>query len=149
MSATDVTPDIAEASRFPPHMPPREKASLAFEIVAAYVTARWWLSRRGLDGAMAAIRERAGRRALPWGEVSYEDQLRLARATVRTISWLPSDSRCLMRSLVVASILERRGVDVKVVIGVKPGFEAHAWVEREDGLPLLATGDDYGRLTEV
>ena len=47
--------------------------------------------------------------------------VRLGRAIGRTLSILPFDSRCLVRSLVLAELLARRGIDSRVVIGVSQG----------------------------
>ena len=74
-----------------------------------------------------------------------------SQAIGRTLRYVPGDSRCLVRSLVLTSLLARRGIDVKFVIGVAPGpeFKAHAWVE-SDGLPLLPSLDDeHERLVEL
>jgi hypothetical protein len=72
------------------------------------------------------------------------DGLRLGRAVVRTLSVLPTDSRCLVRSLVLLRLLVRRQGSGSLVIGVQPtqGRElvAHAWIEL-DGRPLLDPGD--------
>jgi hypothetical protein len=56
-----------------------------------------------------------------------------------------------MRSLVLLSLLARRGGSAQLVIAARPAgeqipFEAHAWVELR-GRPLLApAADDHGRL---
>lgn len=76
---------------------------------------------------------------------------KLGQAVVRTLSVLPTDSRCLMRSLVLTRMLARRGMDVRFVLAVRSGdeFKAHAWVER-GGVPLLAPGDaGFERLLEL
>lgn len=70
---------------------------------------------------------------------------------VRTLTVLPADSRCLMRSLVLTGLLARRGISSSLIIGVRlePEFAAHAWVEY-GGEPLLPPGDpSLGRLTEL
>jgi hypothetical protein len=70
---------------------------------------------------------------------------------VRVLERLPSDSRCLTRSLVVTRVLARRGIGASLVIGVAPApnFAAHAWVEL-DGVPLLpALESTYSRLVEL
>ena len=75
--------------------------------------------------------------------------LRLGRAVVKTLRLLPTDSRCLIRSLVLSRILSRRAIPHTLVIGVRndPEFMAHAWVEHE-GYPVLPAGN-YTRLTEL
>ena len=70
---------------------------------------------------------------------------------VRTLTLLPTDSRCLMRSLVLTQLLARRGIESRFVLGVRSGaeFKAHAWVERND-VPLLPPGDaGFERLLEI
>ena len=78
--------------------------------------------------------------------------LRLGRAVAKTLTKLPADSRCLMQSVVLTAMLERRATPVTLVIGVQqPGetFGAHAWVEL-DGTALLPTGgDQFARLVEL
>ena len=64
---------------------------------------------------------------------------------------VPTDARCLARSLTLTRLLARRGLPGTVVIGVRnePEFAAHAWVELE-GAPLLPDGGaEFTRLTEV
>lgn len=125
------------------------KAALALEIVLAYVQARWLLHRRDVKATLAALRPRTEGgaqdvEAIPAG-------LRLGHATARTLSALPADSRCLMRSLVLSRLLDRRGIPSALVIGVRPGdtFGAHAWVEIA-GRPVLPSGDDaFPRLVEL
>ena len=74
---------------------------------------------------------------------------RLGRAVRRTLALLPTDSRCLIRSLVLTRLLARRSIPNTLVIGVRKTseFEAHAWVEHA-GQPILPAGD-YTRLTEL
>ena len=130
----------------------REKFGLAGEIVVEYGRVRLLLRRSELPVVLAQLRAR--RSPTP----AYADALaakaaaiRLGRAIGRTLPYVPGDSRCLVRSLVLTSLLARRGVDVTFVIGVAPGpdFKAHAWVE-SDGFPLLPTLDDeHERLVEL
>lgn len=75
---------------------------------------------------------------------------RLGRAVYRTLRLVPLDSRCLVQSLTLTSLLANRGIGSTLVIGVKPGeeFGAHAWVELA-GLPLLPAGDSFERLVDL
>jgi hypothetical protein len=69
----------------------------------------------------------------------------------RTLGALPADAQCLTRSLVLTSLLARRGIASSLVIGVKPEpeFEAHAWVE-SNGTPLLPPNEgEFTRLVEI
>jgi transglutaminase superfamily protein len=130
-------------------MRPLDKAALAAEIVAAYVQARWLMRRRDLPTTLAALRPRTT--GAPQAAGGVPAGQRLGRATVRTLSALPTDSRCLMRSLVLSRLLDRRGIASALVIGVKPGesFGAHAWVEIA-GRPVLDPGGyAFPRLVEL
>jgi Transglutaminase-like superfamily len=131
------------------HLSAAAKLRLAGEILATYVRVRWLLHRRELPQVVHELRESA-RRAAPEGiEMPDWNRFRLADAVVRLLRVLPTDSRCLMRSLVLLAMLERRRVCPTLVIGVRtePEFAAHAWVER-DGKQVLADGDgDYTPLT--
>lgn len=134
---------------------PGAKLVLIAEILADYVRARWLLGRRTLPATLTALRAGGPSRSLS-GPAAQLTGVRLGRAVTRTLSTLPTDSRCLVRSLVLTSLLARRGMNSSVVIGVHSEDElrAHAWVEHE-GRPLLptgrtATGDAaYERLVEV
>ena len=128
-------------------IPRLEKLRLVLEILRDYVRVRWLLVRRDLPAVVAELR-----RANP---VETDPRLqaiglRLAHAVRRTLSPLPFDSRCLARSLVLTSVLSRRGIATTLVIGVavEPSFAAHAWVE-SDGVPLLEPLDDENRLLEL
>ncbi|MDQ3569707.1 MAG: lasso peptide biosynthesis B2 protein [Actinomycetota bacterium] len=84
-------------------------------------------------------------------ESAHLSGLRLGRAVSRTLRLLPTDSRCLVRSLVLTALLARRGLSSLLVIGVRsdPEFAAHAWVEHA-GRPLLPPGEEtFQRLLEL
>jgi len=103
------------------------KASLALEIVTAYVRIRYALRRADVRDVVARLR--AGNPTPP--ESLEHGAVRLARAVHRTLAFTPRKSRCLLESLVLTQLLARRGIAASVVIGVQPGgeFAAHAWVE--------------------
>jgi hypothetical protein len=119
----------------PEALTPGAKLALAGEIVLAYAQVRRLLRSAGLRETLAALRAEgaAQRAAVEPGEARH-----LGRAVVRTLSLLPSDTRCLMRSLVLTRLLARRGIESRLLIAVRPGesFAAHAWVEYE-GVALL------------
>jgi hypothetical protein len=134
----------------PERFSPAQKGALGIEILEAYVRVRWWLWRSDLPRTVAAARtvrpEASG--SLPENPVLGT---RLGRAVARTLRVLPTDSRCLMQSLVLTRLLASRGVDSTLVIGVavEPEFAAHAWVESGD-VPLLPTnGSAYARLVRL
>ncbi len=120
---------------------PLAKVALSGEILAQYVRVRLTVRRSDFRTALASLRGPPGNVTEPPGPVDARTLtagLRLGRAVTRVLPLLPTDSRCLMRSLVLSSLLSRRGIPSRVVIGVRPGegFGAHAWVELE-GHPLL------------
>lgn len=129
------------------------KLALGVEILAAYVRVRWLLRRADVPGAVEALRSvppPGGGRT----RAAREEELvglRLGRAVVRVLGLLPSDPRCLVRSLVLTRLLARRGIPSALVIGVtsEPAFAAHAWVEAGD-VPLLSPHEpDYARLVRM
>jgi hypothetical protein len=126
------------------------RARLAAEIVIAYLRARRELRRAPIAQAVERLRA-GGADARVDGAVALEEARRLGWAVVRILRFLPGDTRCLRRSLVLMQLLERRGISARLVIGARsgPDFLAHAWVEY-DGQPVLSTeGDSFGRLVEL
>jgi len=77
--------------------------------------------------------------------------VRLGEAVGKTLRHLPFDARCLMRSLVLTSLLAQRGIESSFVIAVKPESEfiAHAWVEREGVALLEPAGPPFARIVEL
>ncbi|MGH2935422.1 MAG: lasso peptide biosynthesis B2 protein [Gaiellaceae bacterium] len=131
---------------------PAEKIALSLEVLRAYVRVRWLLVRRGLPETVRILR--GGLAVHRVGGPEWQRRAsaaRYGRIVVRILRLLPTDGRCLMRSLVLASVLARRGIHGRVVIGVRPdpSFAAHAWIE-VDGQPVLATDqEEFHRLTEL
>jgi hypothetical protein len=119
---------------------------LALEIVAAYAAARRHQRGRPLPETLSALRRA---RPQPAAGDPVQTGRNLANPIVRTLTVLPADSRCLIRSLVMTRLLARRGVASTLVLGVSRdrGFEAHAWVE-VNGQPVLPTLR-FERLTEL
>jgi hypothetical protein len=148
--ASVVKPPTPEAvAAFRRHLPLKQKASLAAEIVRTYVRARRLLRSEEIGDAVRALRAGGPPPRTPDGDQLLVG-LRLGRIVGRTLGALPADSRCLVRSLVLTSLLAQRGIPSTLIIGVRsePRFEAHAWVECA-GKPLLSPGDaPYGRLVE-
>jgi hypothetical protein len=134
----------------------RRKLQLAAEVYIAYCRVRWWLRRHEVREVVRRLRSggAAGADVARCGEDDFRQVhlggLRLGRAVMRSLRLLPTDSRCLMRSLVLTGLLARRGINSSLIIAVQsePEFAAHAWVEHA-GKPLLPPGDtSLGRLTE-
>ena len=134
-----------------PRLGTAEKVRLVAEVFATYGRVRRELRSGNLETTLAALRGQP-REAVDAATDRRRLGLRLGRATVRALTPLPTDSRCLMRSLVLTGLLARRDIDVKLVLAVRPGekeFAAHAWVELE-GRPLLEPGIDFfERLVEL
>jgi hypothetical protein len=123
---------------------------LAAEISATYVRVRWRLRRGDLPTTLAQLRRGHEQQPLAGDEARLAGY-RLAHAARRTLALIPADSRCLMRSLVLTTLLARRGIQTTLVVAVRVsgGFVAHAWVEL-DGRPLLEpAAGPFKRLVEL
>jgi hypothetical protein len=127
----------------------RERIALLAEILVEYVPSWRILRYNNVVEMVRAARDVGPTR--PRGPAVQEHKLalRLGRAVIKTLRLLPTDSRCLIRSLVLARVLTRRSIPHTLVIGVRndPEFTAHAWIEHE-GQPVLPAGQ-YTRLTEL
>lgn len=127
---------------------PLAKVALVGEILVDY--AHCWKNMRRSDPVemVRAARDVNASKRFRIGP-PHSEARRLGRVVGRVLGVLPTDSRCLIRSLVVTRVLARRGIPSRLVIGVrsKDNFEAHAWVEHE-GLPILPPGE-FTRLGEL
>lgn len=74
-------------------------------------------------------------------ELTVVEAVSLGTIVRRVLAVLPTERRCLIRSLVLVRLLERRGLQNTLVIGVDnhETFAAHAWVEH-DGIRVLPAG---------
>ena len=133
---------------------PFETVAMAGEILRDYARVRWLLRRHDLPTVVARLRATTcatGDQIAPGTRLANHIGYRLGVFVWKTLRVLPTDSRCLMQSLVMTAVMSRRGLDGRLVIGVRPGdeFEAHAWVEHR-GVALLPD-DEYAhrRLLEV
>lgn len=125
------------------------RARLAAEILGVYVRVRLRMRRHEIRDLLGEIRASSPGGPVP--DVPIQVGARLGRAVVRTLALVPTDARCLTRSVVLVDLLARRGISSTLVIGVatEDGFKAHAWVER-DGRSLLAEdGRGFKRLVEL
>jgi hypothetical protein len=129
----------------------RERLALLLEILVTYARARWWLRREGLEAAVARLRASRGRAPEVDSALTLTAAGRLSGVVLRALEPLPSDTRCLTRSLVLTGVLARRGVSSRLVIGVSPGpeFKAHAWVEHQQRPALSPGHGEYERLLEL
>ena len=127
------------------------KAKLVVEILLGYGRARWALARHPLPKALELLRRPGRRRNARSGDEAILVGGYCGWLVMRTLDRLPTDDRCLMRSLVLTWMLARRGLASQFVIGVRPGASVpgHAWVER-DGLALLPPErDSFTRLVTL
>lgn len=116
------------------------RITLSLEIAWIYPRAWWLLHNRALPVALQSLRRGSAER-----DISHDNVVRavhLGQNVGKLLSHLPVDSRCLIRSLVLTRMLDRRGIPGRLVIGVNPGesLAAHAWVE-VGGHPVLDPGE--------
>ena len=130
-------------------LPLRRRVQLAGEILTVYRRARRLMHSVNLAEALAALRQVDP--AVPAGATPDQQRfaaVRLGRAVVLVLALLPTDRRCLVRSLVLSCLLARRGIPALLVLGVRPDgdqpFVAHAWVEY-DG-QAVTPDEGYNRL---
>ena len=151
MSNNVTTDSLAARFALNRALPISLKLRLALEVLAAYAVARWLLLRKTLPEAVAELRRGIADDELRDGLVEQATGLRLGRTVVRVLTVLPTDSRCLVRSLVLTRLLARRRIASKLVIAVKspPDFGAHAWVESGGRSLLPPSEPSYSRLLEL
>lgn len=120
---------------------------LAAEVAWTYVEVRRLMARHDIVHVVAVLR--AGSHDRLDAETARRQAMRLGRPVWRTLSVLPADSRCLVRSLVVLRMMARRGARCDLSIGARAGdeFEAHAWVEHGGHAVLPTLG--YLPLTTI
>jgi len=126
------------------------KTGLSLEVVLIYVQARWMLPRLELKEVLRRLRQPTRFvTPLPRGLTADEQGIKLGRAVVRTLALAPTDTRCLVRSVVLSALLARRSIPSTLVVGVKtdPHFRAHAWVEGESRDLLSREG--YSTLVRI
>jgi hypothetical protein len=115
----------------------RRRGLLSAEILAAYIPLARRVRSNDIEAMVREARRWRDSPELP-GEVARSTAIRLGRIVERLLRALPTDDRCLIRSLIVLRMLSERGIPATLVIGVRTdaGFGAHAWVEY-DGWPVL------------
>jgi hypothetical protein len=137
------------------HQPlaPTQRLILVAEILATYLHVRWLMHRQDLPTALARLRTPPPN-PHPTNRTPHANELaarRIGYAVGATLRRLPTDGRCLMRSLVLTRMLTRRRLPSSVVIGVTaaPEFSAHAWVEHAGRQLLPAYDAIFTRLVEL
>jgi Transglutaminase-like superfamily len=134
---------------------PGRRVRLTGEVLSTYARVRWVMRDDDAERAVRRLRTDArGSVQSPESERERDLQLlaawRLAHATGRVLERLPSDSRCLFRSLTLMCMLERRGIAQTLVVAVRPRpFGAHAWVEVSGRAVLPDADPGYERLLEL
>jgi hypothetical protein len=131
----------------------RQRIELTVEVLTTYWKARRTIRDDDLPGAMAELRRGFDETCTPsvTDPELHGAASRLGYIVSNILRLLPTDSRCLMRSLVLTRLLARRDIPSTLIIGVSaaPEFKAHAWVEYA-GLPLLPSyGPMFSRLVEL
>jgi hypothetical protein len=124
---------------------------LVVEVLVAYVELIRVLRTNDLPAMVRRARRPPSRRAAraASGIDPRDAAVRLGFIVQKVLGVLPTDKRCLIRSLVLTRLLSSRAIDHRVVIGVavEDGFQAHAWVEHAN-VPVLPAGR-YGRLLDL
>jgi hypothetical protein len=130
---------------------PAQRGRLAGEILLAFMITSRELRRGPIDQVVTRLRGRSAPVERPPSAAHLWEAMRLGYAVDRVFRFLPGDTRCLRRSLVLLRLLSRRGIPARLVIAARPGadFLAHAWLEY-DGYAVLPAGDpSFGRLVEL
>jgi len=125
------------------------RASLAAEILGAYVSIRLTMREPDIRRTLERLREGGG--GSPATAANLETARRLAHAVERVLAIAPRRSRCLVQSLVLTKLLARRGISSSLVIAVAPGpvLEAHAWVETGRVVLLPPATPEHGQLVRL
>jgi hypothetical protein len=142
---------VVSVASIEPRLSQIERARLVAEIAVAYVRVRRALRAAPVDAAVAGLRRQASPPSSPPVDIRLNEARDLGNAVRRTLATMPGDTRCLTQALVLTSLLARRGIPAKLVIGARtaPSFLAHAWVEHA-GQPVLSAGDGlFDRLVEL
>lgn len=122
----------------PGRLRPGDRALLTAEIILAYVPLLRQLRRNDLTTMVAAARSPLHPRFPTPPARAHESAVQLGIIVQRILGLLPTDNRCLIRSLVLLRLLDQRSIPATIVIGVQGGaaFAAHAWIEH-DGVAVL------------
>jgi hypothetical protein len=136
-----------EAYKPPFRLPPTgrmsvwHKARLVAEILHQYPRLLRSLRRDDFPTVLATARA-PGCCVEVLEESEHAAAVRLGSIVTQVLNPLPTDNRCLIRSLVLLRLLARRGIGADLIIGVRADdhFAAHAWVEH-DMQPLLPVGE--------
>lgn len=145
-------PERAQELAWTPRLGTGAKLALTAEVLRTYARARRWLRSAELRVVIDRLREVPSSDAAPADpREALVAGARLSRAVTSTLPRLPVDSSCLLQSLVLTGMLARRGIDGRLVIGVRPGeeFGAHAWVEVHGRALLDPQGDEFARLVDL
>lgn len=109
------------------------KAALGLRVLRRFVSVRKRIRREPLPALAASLGD------LPRADRPHESPARLSRAVDRTLRFGPDRPTCLIRALVLYSLLREQGDPAVLAIGLPESARdptAHAWVELD--------GDDLG-----
>jgi hypothetical protein len=125
----------------------RHRTFVTLEILVAYVPLSRHLRANDLTRMVAEARAPGRPRRLVPEPAHAAVARRLGFMVEKVLARLPTDDRCLIRSLVLLRMLHGRGIPAQLVLGVRSRgeFGAHAWVEH-DGEAVLPHGN-FARLT--
>ena len=101
-------------------------------VVAALAGVAVMVRLFGVRRALALLAPIARLRGAPLEPGQHiETARKLARRIAKVADGLPAPPRCLVRSILLATVLRRRGIAAEIQVGVRmdDGFTAHAWVE--------------------
>ncbi len=102
------------------------KAALAFRVLRRFASVRMRISREPLPALAASLGN------LPLSAADHEPVARLSSAVDRTLRFGRDRPTCLLRALVLYSLLREQGDPAVLAIGLPEGaryHSAHAWVE--------------------
>jgi hypothetical protein len=132
-------------------LPARLRLALILEILTVYAVTLVRMRAQNIRELTAR-----GRQTEPLDDSrASEERAHLAKrlgwAVTRTLTILPTDSRCLVQSLVLQQLLVARSIPSHVVIGARSDgpFMAHAWVECNSVPVLPVRGYENSRLVEL
>lgn len=131
---------------------PLPRLRLAFEVFATYLQVRWVMRDPDAGAAVQRLRSKIGPVPATIEDADAEvlAAWRLSNAVIKVLERMPSDSRCLFRSLTLLCMLQRRGIAPVLVIAVRSEpFGAHAWLEVCGKAVLPAAEPGYERLLEL
>lgn len=123
------------------------KLQLGAEVMRAYVPLLREMRRNDLPAMVAKARATPREARTLDTAAELQEAFRLSWMVRTILGKQVTEKRCLIQALVLVRLLERRGLDNRLVIGVRgEGLGAHAWVEHRGEAVLPPRG--FERLAE-